>query len=177
MQDGTPEPGGLWGLGGGGGRETLSPVSPGDDPTHTPSVPASPSDDFFGGGLSHCHNCRLPFPRNNPRDRTEREGTKLAIGDLQAAGSNAYEDAIELEVDAYLKDRVIPRLIETARPELVEHCLTTIRYEQILRDIEAATMKDHQDYDHLYEQLLTACRDLLRQGLARASINFRVSMP
>ena len=112
------------------------------------------------------------------REESNREkGAALAIGDLQAAGTNAYRDAVDVEVDAYLKDRVIPRLIETARPKLVEHCLTTIRYERILRDIEADTMKDHQDYDHLYEQLLTGCRDLLRRGLARASIDFHVSMP
>ena len=102
----------------------------------------------------------------------------MAVGDLQAAGNFAYRAAIDIEVDAYLRRRVIPKLMETVRPDMIAHCREEQPIEKLLlqaeRDLGGA---DILDYDAVYSAFLEGFRDLLRQGLDQASIEIHVSMP
>ena len=115
------------------------------------------------------------------REESNREkGAALAIGDFQASVSNAHRDAIDLEVDAYLKRRVIPKLIETVQPKIVAFCREEHPIERVLRDAEAKMVDagvEVQDYRRHYQLALDMFRDGFRKGLDRASIEFHISMP
>ena len=101
----------------------------------------------------------------------------MAYGDLQAAGFDAFNKAIDLEVDAYFVRRVIPKLKETTRATLIETVRKERDIEPYLAEAEFNATTAVQDYDRTYQAALDGFRDLFRQGLDEAKIDFHISMP